>query len=242
MIILAFAFMYYVKTKDSDEYPYDPYSHQSDNPYKNLWESFRATFSGFAPGPLGENEHGLDFFFGIFIVIVLLNVVIAVVSEAWEDATMSANNAFWNYRLDLILEKTRGRNQSKILQALFCNFCFQGLDDVYIDIETVGTTTAELKGKLALLYKERGALFCIMTVVKSVGLIFLGFPTFGILWPKFFRQILFTPPKPKDDDTKIQIHHLAMELEKYKSEIVKYRRAVDSSITRQINSSATPPE
>lgn len=34
--------------------------------------------------------------------------MIAVVTEAWEDSTAEANRSFWRYRLELILEKTRG--------------------------------------------------------------------------------------------------------------------------------------
>ena len=79
--LFAFAYMYYVQAKDSDSYPYDPIPHNSPNPYASLEESFKTVFSPFAGGPLGESESVLDFLFGISIIIILLNVVIAVVSE-----------------------------------------------------------------------------------------------------------------------------------------------------------------
>jgi len=224
--LFAFAYMYYVQAKDSTSYPYDPIPHNSTNPYASLEESFRTVFSPFAGGPLGESENVLDFLFGISIIIILLNVVIAVVSEAWEDASEEADKAFWNYRLDLILEKTRGVEEDGFFRTVFCK-CFRGLDEFYINSETVGTTKEELSGKLALTYKQKGVLFCSLIVAKSLAFVIIGFPTFGLLWPKFFRQILFTPPKPKEDETKIQIGHLVAEIDECKSDIAGYRKEVE---------------
>ena len=208
--LFAFSFVYYIREKDSDPI-YDPSPHDSPNPYATLGESFKTVFTLFAPGPLESNDNFMDFVFGISIVIVLLNVVIAVVSEAWEAASEEANAAFWNYRLDLILEKTRGVEEDRLLQSAFCGW-FKDLDEFYINIETVGTTTDELRAKLALTYKEDGAFFCLFIIMKSLVFVVMGFPTFGVMWPKFFRQILFTPPKPKKDEAKVHFDHLAEEV------------------------------
>ena len=202
-------------------------------------------------GPI-ENDNILDFLFGISIVIILLNVIIAIVTEAWEDASEEANKAFWSYRLDLILEKTRGVEEDGFFRASFCR-CFVEIDDYYINHHTVGTTVTELKAKLALRYREKGVLSCLVIITKSLGWVILGFPTFGFLWvstrimcasiklrtsnchifehilclfvyhfttklvqpfnqPKFFRQLLFTPQKPKEDDLKIKMDSLVEEI------------------------------
>mmetsp|Transcript_39280 Transcript_39280/g.84710 ORF Transcript_39280/g.84710 Transcript_39280/m.84710 type:complete len:249 (+) Transcript_39280:415-1161(+) len=216
--LFAFSFMYYVREKDSTTYPYDPVPHNSTNPYVSLGESFKTVFPPFASGPLGESESTLDVLFGITIILILLNVVIAVVSDAWADATEEADNAFWSYRLDLILEKTRGVNEDGLIPSIFWNK-FGGLDDFYIDSETVGTTTGELKQKLALVRREKSSLFCLLVIAKSFAFIILGFPTLGILWPKFFRQILFTPPKPKEDETKMKIDNLVVDIDECKEEV-----------------------
>ena len=178
-------------------------------------------YTPFASGPI-DNDNILDYLFGISIVIVLLNVIIAIVTQAWEDATDEADKAFWSYRLDLILEKTRGIDEDRSFRATLRG-CFGGLDDLYIDIETVGTTTDELKAKLATIYREKGPLFCLIIIAKSIGWIILGFPTLGVLWPKFFRQLLFTPPKPKKDETKTQLDYLVEEVAKLKQLLSKER-------------------
>ena len=131
-------------------------------------------------GPI-ENDNILDFLFGISIVIILLNVIIAIVIEAWEDASEEANKAFWSYRLDLILEKTRGVEEDGFFRASFCR-CFVEIDDYYINHHTVGTTVTELKAKLALRYREKGVFSCLVIITKSLGWVILGFPTFGFLW------------------------------------------------------------
>ena len=70
-----------------------------------------------------------------------------------------------------------------------------------------------------LTYRENGVFFCILIVLKSLGFVILGFPTFGLLWPKFFRQILFTPPKPKKDEAKMQMDRLEEDVAQYKEEV-----------------------
>lgn len=179
--LFAFAYMYYVQDY-AEPATYDPFEHNADWPYKSMSTSFLTVYSPFAEGPEGNTGGALDFLFGIVIVIVLLNVVIAVVSEAWVEATKEANDAFWSYRLDLILEKTRGVDED-LSRVVFCE-TFKQLDEYYINIETVGTTLDELKQRLALAYRERGIFFCLVIITKSIGFIILGFPTFGILWPK----------------------------------------------------------
>jgi len=46
----------------------------------------------------------LRYFFGYFVIIVLLNVVIAIVVEAWQTATDRATTLFWKFRLEKVIE------------------------------------------------------------------------------------------------------------------------------------------
>jgi len=46
----------------------------------------------------------LDFLFCLVIIIVLLNVVIAIVSEAWTKAALRSTELFWKYRLEKVGE------------------------------------------------------------------------------------------------------------------------------------------
>eukprot|EP00984_Skeletonema_dohrnii_P017669 scaffold8108_cov118-Skeletonema_dohrnii-CCMP3373.AAC.2 len=203
--------------------------------FASLMPSFQTVFGAFAGGAK-ESLSALDFFFGIIVVIVLLNVIIAVVSDEWAKADAEANASFWSYRLDLIIDKTRGFN----LYGRLCNsynraaglarmlglptpniprtlirelelegnfnaikYCNLGtktshLDDTFINEETVGTTMEEFKMEIAVQIKERGVVACIKLLMECFVFFVLGFPTFGLLWPKFFRQMLFTPSKPKE--------------------------------------------
>ncbi|KAL9186364.1 hypothetical protein ACHAXT_005602 [Thalassiosira profunda] len=187
-----------------------------------MYYSFKTTYTPFASGPEG-NENILDFLFGLMIIIVLLNVVIAVVTEAWEDASEEANAAFWSYRLDLILEKTRGVDDGRFSRTpIFRGI--EGLDNIFVNYDTVGTTPDEIKHRLSIIHREDGSMALLLLIARSLGLIVLGFPTFGVLWPKFFRQILFTPPKPKEDEAKVQLDVLAEEMAECK-QLSKEREA-----------------
>lgn len=177
-----------------------------DSSHSTLVSSFRTVLQGFT-GETTSNHSILDLFYGIIVVIILLNVIIAVVSEEWEDAVAEADAAFWNYRLDLIVEKTRGIDYnyiSKSYKALakYRDYLGEDLDEYFINSETAGTTMEEMNMKLSLAFKENNLLGCTKLVLKSLVFILLGFPTCGILWPKFFRQMLFTPPNPKEQTTK----------------------------------------
>ena len=79
--LFAFAYMYFIH----------------NNGEEALWQSFKNTFSSFVSGP-DETMSTLDFLFGFLIVIVLLNVVIAIVSDAWSKSEEKARKAFWKYR------------------------------------------------------------------------------------------------------------------------------------------------
>jgi len=43
-------------------------------------------------------------FFGIMVVVILLNVVIAIVSDAWEDAKALTGTSFWQSRVNFLAE------------------------------------------------------------------------------------------------------------------------------------------
>lgn len=46
----------------------------------------------------------LDILYGILVIVVLLNVVIAIVEQAWEEAAKETGRLFWTYRLEFLTE------------------------------------------------------------------------------------------------------------------------------------------
>lgn len=230
--LFMFSFMYFIKEGGGPNKD-QVVILEPEISYVTLMASFQTVLYGFT-GDTTTNQSVLDIFYGITVVIVLLNVIIAVVSEEWEDAVAEANSAFWSYRLDLILEKTRGfdEDSSCLTRGLMPSSLGKGLDEFYINSETAGTTIEELREKLALASKENDTLFCVKILLKSLGLILLGFPTFGVLWPKFFRQILFTPPKPKEPN--IDDVNTDSERKQLEAEVANYRREV-SELSQKVS-------
>ena len=159
-------YMYYVR----HQFPVELVPQNSTDPYETILDSFNTVYSSLAGGPLDEHsivlDWPLDCMFGIVIIIILLNVVIAVVDGAWQDAEEEADQAFWHYRLELILEKTRGGYEDDV----FLSSCFDnlgGLDEFYHDNTTAGTTMVDVRRKLALARKKEGVLYCFVIIVKS---------------------------------------------------------------------------
>jgi len=58
---------------------------------------------GFFSGAEGTEDY-LDVMFGVLAIIVLLNVVIAIVCNAWESAQRKADHIFWRFRLQFLTE------------------------------------------------------------------------------------------------------------------------------------------
>ena len=68
-----------------------------------LGTCFQFTLQGFFSGS-DETSNLLDMTFGIVVSIVLLNVVIAVVGDAWDSATERASELYWSYRVSYLIE------------------------------------------------------------------------------------------------------------------------------------------
>lgn len=94
-MLLAFAFGFMVQDDCKDD-------KESDEKI-DLLGCYGYTLEGFFSG----SEHTsdlLDVVFGFVAIIVLLNVVIAVVSDAWDSAANEAINLFWKFRLEFLCE------------------------------------------------------------------------------------------------------------------------------------------
>jgi hypothetical protein len=88
-LLLAFAYGFFIQG-DIDACP-------------NITECYAWTLGGFFSGS-EETNTVLDVLFGVIAIVVLLNVVIAIVSEAWETAQERALNLFWKFRLEFLSE------------------------------------------------------------------------------------------------------------------------------------------
>ena len=69
----------------------------------NLLSCYGWTLQGFFSGS-DDTDDALDVFFGFIAIVVLLNVVIAIVSESWENAADRAIGLFWRFRLEFLCE------------------------------------------------------------------------------------------------------------------------------------------
>jgi hypothetical protein len=69
----------------------------------DLGECYTWVLQGFFSGA-DNTESILDIMFGIIAIVVLLNVVIAIVSEAWGSAAKKSTHLFWKFRLEFLSE------------------------------------------------------------------------------------------------------------------------------------------
>ena len=88
LMLLAFAYGFFI---------------QGAGECSNLVECYVFTLQGFFSG-FDDTDDILDILFGLIAIVVLLNVVIAIVSEAWDEAKDKAITLFWKFRLEFLCE------------------------------------------------------------------------------------------------------------------------------------------
>ena len=74
LVLGVFSFMFFVQRHDC------PVDESDEFVYNTLWNSFLSTFSSFVGDP-PTARNWLDILFGVVMIIVLLNVVIAIVNQ-----------------------------------------------------------------------------------------------------------------------------------------------------------------
>ncbi len=74
-----------------------------DEACSTLSKCYFWTLQGFFSGS-DDTRDTLDILFGIVAIVILLNVVVAIVGDAWELATEEASSMYWSFRLGYMLE------------------------------------------------------------------------------------------------------------------------------------------
>lgn len=107
LLVFAFSFAFYINGFDGEKCALiddDAEDDPSTPGFCTIGHSMRTTMSYFYSGPEPTTLWWLDQLFGIIITVVLLNVLIAVVSDAWADNKIQSNRAYWGYRIMFLRE------------------------------------------------------------------------------------------------------------------------------------------
>lgn len=119
LILIAFTNAYRISVNFAD----DNKTWDSETTRGQCVESFLTCFltvlQGFFGGGGDATTGWLDIGFGIVIAIILLNVVIAIVSDSWEDSKGTAAYAFWSSRVERLCQLGKSAEISKHNLFLF---------------------------------------------------------------------------------------------------------------------------
>jgi hypothetical protein len=102
LVLLTFTFIYRVRFSlarnlDTESIAEEFCSNSS------FYECFSFVLHGFFHG-YEEHNSTVDIGFGVFVILILLTVVIAIVSEVWHESHNKASEVFWHGRLSFISE------------------------------------------------------------------------------------------------------------------------------------------
>ena len=180
----AFSLMYFVQNSET----------LNDGSYETLLQSYLTLFAAIMEGQDNTTDTSLDMVFAIVILILLLNVVVAIVVKAWDDAISNANKTFWRNRLNLIIDVTRHGIVDKFNNASNMQRNRRTTDED-IDLSFEDTDKVWTQAKLTHFIRSCGNGVPKWQVIKHLLWLFLltilGFLSFGLCWPMFVREFLF---------------------------------------------------
>ena len=106
-----------------------------------------------------DKQKGLEFLFMIVILMILLNVVIAVVSDAWELSREGAYRYFWKFRLEKI--HAMGYAEDK-LNRLCSSKTISKRSDIFFNLGYFESTWHTSYGKSDVTFWKKSP-YCIVT-------------------------------------------------------------------------------
>jgi len=172
MLLIIFTYSYVISGRRTEECP--------DFSICFFWtlEGFFYGMDGFAVDPV------LDILFGLIAVVILLNVVIAIVSNAWDDSIDDTREVFWQSRVELLF-------QYRIFKGcLGSDSIFSPLFNLADSVDFFGNETKNKKveGANSSLWKSwKSFATKIFWFASNILWFVLGLGTCGLLWPRELR-------------------------------------------------------
>jgi hypothetical protein len=185
--------MYYVKKFEEDGCSVQQLEENSC--YRTFYDAFLFVFSSFVGDP-EPAEDPLDIIFGVIMIIVLLNVVIAIVSSSWENAVNTSLILLVTHRFHLL---RRSNDFEMYLPAWIKGEWFV---DRKMD-EMLNSSIAKIRDEYdfwmgtnrchpaCFLYSFLYTMSSILQPLITGLMWLLGLVTFGLLWPNYVRKNLF---------------------------------------------------
>lgn len=191
LLLGSFAEMYYKSTTSRSSCSVD----EDPREFCNYGASFLKVYAMFVGGidpslltvETEQNLLILTIFYGFFFAIVMLNVLVAVIFDAWGRVSPDGERIFFQYRHVFLTEAA-----DLHLFACNCNG-FEGIDrmmDCLLlrfhrrPLEFSKSKRVVGKGMVVIKYFFDAALLCLLFVV--------GLVSAGLLWPSSFRRFIFS--------------------------------------------------
>lgn len=166
--------------------------------------ALRTTHQYFFSGPEETRYWFLDIMFGIIVVVVLLNVLIAIVSGSWADSKRRAGVTFWAYRINFLFDVRslpfayEGRSTLPLFEQIdeLGEYCSSGSE-----VWNWSDEWDYAENFCSHVYY--GLKISVAFLVYYLLVIIIGPASFGLLWPRRIREYIFRHATTEDEMTKI---------------------------------------
>mmetsp|Transcript_9865 Transcript_9865/g.22189 ORF Transcript_9865/g.22189 Transcript_9865/m.22189 type:complete len:737 (+) Transcript_9865:240-2450(+) len=227
IIFVCFSTMFFLSAVDSSTGycaadPEEPGEYLGD--YCSLQDAMEKVYSLFF-GTLEATDFDVPgptlvtlFFFNIIVIIMLLNIIIAVMSDCYADVSGHAELVFWDHRFELIQDVDATTNCITSLFSCFCTnrekkpkMAHEEAQDVSAMSHEWFSNILHFKKSTKLLPKPLANLLTFLVMALWV---LSGLCTLGITWPRHARRKVFAPSV--SDHLLEDESELEMEIEKMK--------------------------
>ena len=143
LIIILFMFMhsFYLLLSDKELDFHDDAPHPYDTSWAGIWTLYKTLLGDFDTDAYPDGFTSI--LFGIFsfgVMIVLLNVLIAIVSDTYDMVLVNSSELFWRSRLELIAEISTTfswflRGHGFRLYQRYCGRCHNSLYGIFVEGE-----------------------------------------------------------------------------------------------------------
>lgn len=153
-------------------------------PYDSLWVSLQSVLLMFLDAP-ETAQTMVDALFGLVTTIILLNVVIGIVSIAWDSSTNQdvTQELFWEYRLAFVQDVTLSKNPGK--KAKTAKAVTSIMSERFEKSRTLREQQMSEQQRL------KRIILTIGHFIQYVTYFLLGLISFGLCWPDQIKKDIF---------------------------------------------------
>ena len=198
--------------------------------YKEAFLKVYVMFIGGVDGSLlqpdsDDNLFWITIFYGFLFAIVMLNVLVAVIFDAWGRVSPYGRRFYWAYRHEFLIETS---GDSVGLRSSFLESWDNHLSSM---IQRFVERPAEVSALPLSSEKLSGIVLYVYEFLYLSLWFFLGLLSASLFWPREFRKAIFSLADEVPDEEEVEQDHRVTRLEETNRQLLESHAAIRSELS-----------